>query len=295
MRIPFPNQKNACKAVLTTVALYALDDIVTRHLWHPVVLSFLSYLPPGYLDDDLYQTMAQPLSSARSFYLDDLPRNLVENLVIQVLSYHNQLFLERILPTKPFTTKRSPNEKEIRGEEEMETEIMQKLIAEGRVRPVGVNWRNVLLRWLLDDTLGTLCFAVIAFFLYSATRLHSPAQVLEELPAAIVSQVASYWFSLDPVYSLIGHAYVPCHLRTQFWAAMALGLNLVMSVFLRPLVPWFMSLSWVQNFFEKGAEQARLNQWWESEMLRLDAKTAKAKQEVRDLFNSWETTESEEL
>lgn len=291
MHMPLPNQKSAWQAVLTVLVLHTLDDIVTRHLWHPVVLSFLSHLPQGYLDDDLYQQMAQPTRPA----IVDLPLSRLADLVIQVFAYRKQFFLERILPTKPTAAPRSHDEKQIRGEEEMETAIMQKLIAEGRVKPVGVNWRNVLLRWLLDDTLGTLCFAVIAFLLYSATHLYPPARVVEELPAAVVSQVASYWFSLDPVFSLIGHAYVPCHLRTQFWAAMALGLNLVMSVFLRPLVPWFMSLSWVQNFFEESAEQARLNQWWESEMLRLDAKTAQAKEQVRELFNSWETTESEEL
>ena len=295
MRIFFPNQRNVWQAVFTVLILHALDGVVTRHLWHPVELSFLSYLPKDYLEDDI---TGQPLSSDRSFYLVDLPRSLLENLVIQILSYHKQLLLERILPTKPSPTAhtdRPDNGKAKHASEEMETEIMQKLIAEGRVKSVGICWRNVVLRWLLDDTLGTLCFAVIAFLLHCATRLHPPAQVAEETPRAIVHQFLAYWISPDPVFSLIGHTYVPWHLRTRFWAALDLGLNVIMSVFLRPLVPWFMSLGWVQDFLKKEADQARLNKWWEGEMARLDAKRAQVDQEMSEMFAGWRTEEKEEL
>lgn len=292
-------QRNVWQAVLTVLVLHALDDIVTRHLWHSIELSFLSHLPNGYLDDDIEQSLAHQASTNRTFYLVDLPRGLLEDLVIQFLSHHKQLLLERLLPTRSSPAphaKRTDDAKgkEARGSDEMETEIMQKLIAEGRVKPVDISWRNVVLRWLLDDTLGTLVFAVIAFLLHCATHRYPLAQIAEELPAALLNQFLGYWLSLDPVFSLIAHAYVPCHLRTRFWAALDLGLNLVMSVFLRPIVPWVMRLGWVQEFFQKEADQARLNKWWEGEMTRLDAKREKVDQEIREMFDGWRT-EREEL
>ena len=196
------------QAVATVLILHVLDDIVTRHLWHPVELFFLSFLPDGYLEDDTKEAfIAASRATNHRFYFVEIPRGLIEDLVIQILAYHSQIFLDRILPGRPKSTpekSKANDDKSMRGTDEMETEIMQKLIAEGRVKPVGISWRNILLRWLLDDTLGTLCFAVIGFLLHCATRLHPPAQIAEEVSGGIWNTFLRYWFSASPFFSLLG-------------------------------------------------------------------------------------------
>ena len=270
--------------------LQVLDDIVTRHLWQPVELSLLNSFPDGYIDEGTKQGfIASNTTSNREFYLVDIPRGAIETLVIQVLAYHSQVLLDRLFPPRPKPAvstilAEKKDEKEIRGREEMETEIMQKLIAEGRVRPTGISWRNVVLKWMLDETVGTFCFAVLAFLLHCATRLHSPAQIAEELPGAISTSFFRYSFSASPLFSLLGHAYVPARLRGQFWAASALALNLTMSILLRPLVPSFMNLGWVQDFLRESVKQAANDRWWDSEMRRLDAKKEEAMQEMSEFL-----------
>lgn len=287
-------RRNVWTAVATALVLSALDDIVTHHLWMTVWRSFIGGFPPGYLDDQAQQEMMldpEPIPN-REFYLDHVPHNLVQNFVIQFAAYYWQSMIDRWIPTRPLAElpQAKEKDKEVRGREEMEMEIMQKLIAEGRVKPGGIKWRNVLLRWLLDDTLGTALFGALAFLLHCATRLHGPSHIIQEFPGAMAATFAGYFFSASPLFSIIGHAYVPAHQRLQFWAAAALALNVTVSVLLRPVVPWFMNLGFVQKFFKDIMAQNQLNDWWAREMARHDVERVKIEQEIRDMFANWNDT-----
>ncbi|KAK4553495.1 hypothetical protein LTR86_009291 [Recurvomyces mirabilis] len=283
-------------AVLLTLVLHACDEIVSRHLWEHVVESFVSAVPLDWWregGEDVVLTSRNSLSD-RKFYLQEMPKSLLMNLALQILAFYKACWLERAFPTRPQpersdTAQAGEVAKEIRGREEMEQEIMQKLIADGRVTPAGIQWRSVLFRWLVDDTLGTLLFGIVGHALYSATRLHPLQQIVQDYPQAVGAHFLSYWLSPNPVFSIIGHAYVPAIYRIQFWAAADLALNLSLSLLLRPIVPWFMRLEPVKNFFEEGAAQNRLNSWWAREMKRHDVERKKLDAEMQAMFDGWKT------
>jgi hypothetical protein len=289
---PLVNQRTLWNAVLLTLFLNVCDDLVTRHLWSHVAKSFTDAVPPDYwISDPEEQLPAESDVSHYDYYTYEAPRRLLEDLVIQVVAYYKLCWLEKLLPTRPLAnrdvTQILEKDKEIREREEMEEEIMQKLITEGKVKPVGISWRNVIIRWLLDDIPGNLLIGIVAFTLHHTLRSHSVSEMAEELPMGMLLYITSYWLSLDPLFSIIGHALVPVEYRLQFWSATTLALNLFLSLTLRPVVPWFMKLPAVQNFFEEGAAQNRLNGLWSGQMQRLDAEKEKAEADMREMLASW--------
>jgi hypothetical protein len=293
---PLIDRRLLWNAVLVTTVLQVCDQLVTRYLWSHITRSFISAVPEDFWGIDASgERQPNDQISEYDFYTYELPRSFVEGIVIQILAYYKACWLERLLPTraaKREDAQLQDKDKEIRGREQMEQEIMQKLIAEGKVKPASINWRNVLVRWLLDDIPGHLAVGLVGYGMYSMTRLHPFSQVVEELPMAVINIMVGYWLSMDPLFSLIGHAYVPVHYRLQFWAAASLTLNLFLSLILRPIVPWFMKLKVVEKWFQEGAAQNRLNDWWAREMKRHDEERAKLDAEMEEMFASWREKET---
>ena len=101
-------------------------------------------------------------SPEESFYLKTLPLELMCLLPLVVLSYRWQCWLERVLPTRPRGANPTAQEPEKFGSavDELEEEITRRLIARGVVRRASISWCNVILKWLLDNTLANLVFGL---------------------------------------------------------------------------------------------------------------------------------------
>ena len=102
-----------------------------------------------------------------SFYLYGVPRNLVFDIIVHVLNYDWQIWLERTFPARPKGSKAaSKYVKDKTGEnEDVEEEIVKKWIAQGKVRRASISWCNTFTKWIIDLLARDLWRSAIKVFL----------------------------------------------------------------------------------------------------------------------------------
>jgi hypothetical protein len=108
-----------------------------------------------------------PDGSSESFYLSSLPRQLFLLIVIKPLYYYWHIWLERFLPGRSCVAALMPvGEKSGIGEgDDHEEEIVQRWIAQGKVRRASLSWWNTFLKWILNLTVGTLWIESLRYLL----------------------------------------------------------------------------------------------------------------------------------
>ena len=74
-------------------------------------------------------------------------------------------------------------EKDKHGEssEELEEEIMRKLIAQGKVKRGGVSWINTAIKWALDNILGVIVFGALYETITGVIRWRSPSKTWKQV------------------------------------------------------------------------------------------------------------------
>jgi hypothetical protein len=102
---------------------------------------------------------------SESYHLQVLPRQVVTFLIMSVLQYWWYIALEKMLPARPsrYTSTEKPQlqEKLSEDSEDREEEVVKRWIAQGRVRRASLNWCNTFLKWILDMTVGRLCYYAV--------------------------------------------------------------------------------------------------------------------------------------
>lgn len=116
-----------------------------------------------------------------SFYLRTLPRELFLLIALSPLYYHWHLWLERFLPGRPRVAALTPaGGKPGFGEgDNQEEEIVQRWIAQGKVRRASLSWWNTFSKWVLNLTFGTMWMESLRFFLAETIMGKSPIKVLK--------------------------------------------------------------------------------------------------------------------
>jgi hypothetical protein len=122
-----------------------------------------------------------PNGNSESFYWSIFPRELFLLIIISPLYYHWQIWLERLLPGRPrVRAMMAAREKPGAGEDEnREEEIVQRWIAEGRVRRASLSWWNTFCKWILNLTVGSFWTEGLRFVLTEMIKTKSPTKVFK--------------------------------------------------------------------------------------------------------------------
>lgn len=81
-----------------------------------------------------------------------------------VAHYYWHIWLERILPTRLKGTVvpvRDEKEAPLETNEDVEEKIVQKWIAQGKVRRSSISWANTIAKWMLELSVGNLWRCVL--------------------------------------------------------------------------------------------------------------------------------------
>lgn len=131
--------------------------------------------------------------SAKSFYFDELPRDLAIQLMLFLANYQWQCLLERWLPTRPQGSNFTAQEKaKVTDDDDMmEDEVMRRLIAKGKVRRASISWCNVFLKWLINNTITFSVIALAYHVIDEVSHLRSPLQIWKDLLLVCISNFFS--------------------------------------------------------------------------------------------------------
>jgi hypothetical protein len=140
-------------------------------------------------------TSAMPKMSVESIYGWRLPREVAIYLVISTLQYYWLIWLERILPARP-RRRDVPYQRheKVEESEDREEEIVQRWIAQGRVKRASLNWYNTFLKWVLELTVGRLWYHAIEHVLRVLLRDGAPRSMFKGMKGVSQHQAAPICF-----------------------------------------------------------------------------------------------------
>ncbi|KAK5130185.1 hypothetical protein LTR08_002394 [Meristemomyces frigidus] len=220
---------------------------------------FIDALPAGH---SFPKGPASDISSSHTFYLKNLPRDLFTLLPLTLVAYLWQGWLESTFPGRQrqrFSpdAARQAGEKKGRAadsDEELEQEIMHRLIAKGKVRRASISWFNTLVKWSLDNTLGVLFFQSAATMLSGSLKLQGVRKSWSEL--SVIRILLGRLFSTELLVSFIGFIIVPVQYRLPFAASVDLVVDFFFYAFLHVCIPWAMSREMMQDVLRNATESA---------------------------------------
>lgn len=162
-----------------TAAIHCFSAIASHYLWGRIHLD---------VPEELLQEMDSGFKP-RSFWLYDLPKTFLWDLITAPLNYRWQCWLEWLLPARRrgpavYSQPRTHPEKEvvdIETDDEMEERVMRKLIAKGKVQRSGFSWFNTIAKWILDISFMNLVWIVLGCFWDVAWHSEVRSMPLKEL------------------------------------------------------------------------------------------------------------------
>ena len=107
-------------------------------------------------------TDSSKTSTKKSFYKSEFPTELFLLCILTPLSYYWQIWLEKTFPgrLRAHELPEKPMTDELDDREEA---IVQKWIAQGKVKRASLSWWNTFMKWTLDMTLGNLWVVVMSY------------------------------------------------------------------------------------------------------------------------------------
>ncbi|EOA87349.1 uncharacterized protein SETTUDRAFT_179124 [Exserohilum turcica Et28A] len=219
-------------------------------------------------------TAPVPNDAPESFYGQELPRGVMMVFLLSILQYWWFIALERLLPARPrnrgmpqyHTSSSSSSSQEptaaaaaeVEFEEmpDREEKVVQKWIAQGRVRRASLNWCNTLLKWMLDMSVGSLWYHVAREMLMELLRLRSPVRVFRELKISLVLYYASVCFSITPLAHLTAFVVVPAHKQLVFTQGVELLAAMFFYTVFRVFAMWAVETQVIQVFMKNVTAEA---------------------------------------
>lgn len=171
--------------VITTTVLIALNHIASHkilrnaasnEIWtDTVLLNFTKSLNATTLKESMAaskaglnqtETWINEATESKPYYLGSFPRMMFVYALLVPLQQYWNIYLERMLPTRSRGRNVSYQEKRTGGpvgedDTGREEEIVNRWIAQGKVRRSGINKCNTLLKWILDITLGKILYEIV--------------------------------------------------------------------------------------------------------------------------------------
>lgn len=77
------------------------------------------------------------------------------------LLFSELIYVTSVLLLQPWLEARFPTRSLPTEQDELDTEIVRRLIATGRAKPVRVRWRNVWIKWLLENIAFTSIMGIV--------------------------------------------------------------------------------------------------------------------------------------
>lgn len=173
--------------VITTTVLIALDHIASHEIYRDAVsngvwadtmwLNFTNSWNTTTLQESIAATKAglNPIETwlneatihhSKPYYLGSFPRTMFTYALCVPLQQYWNIYLERLLPTRSRRRDVSYQEKQAGGPvgedgAGREEEIVNRWIAQGKVRRSSFNKCNTFLKWILDITVGKVLYEVV--------------------------------------------------------------------------------------------------------------------------------------
>ncbi|KNG52459.1 hypothetical protein DDE82_006309 [Stemphylium lycopersici] len=184
-----------------------------------------------------------------SYYGRTFPREVVVYFVISVLQYWWFIGLEKLLPARP-RYRETPYDRKVQIEEseDREEEVVKRWIAQGRVRRASLSWCNIFLKWVLDMTVGVLCFQTIGYLLQEFLKFKSPTKVFGGLQSYLLFNSFGVYFSITPLARLTAFVVIPAHRQLVFTEAMELIVTIFFHVVIRAFANWVVKTQYAQDF-----------------------------------------------
>lgn len=116
----------------------------------------------------------------RTFYRKTLPRDILFTTIISPLYYYWHIWLERTFPARPRPAPTS-EKAEFPDETSHEEDVIQKWIAQGKIRRASLSWYNTLVKWILNMVVGSLWQAALESVLGDLWALRLPKPKLSRM------------------------------------------------------------------------------------------------------------------
>ncbi|KAH7086442.1 hypothetical protein FB567DRAFT_71171 [Paraphoma chrysanthemicola] len=195
--------------------------------------------------------------AGESIYGWRLPREGAIFIILAILEYYWFIWLEKILPARSRRRDVSHQRHEkVEESEDREEEIIQRWIAQGRVKRASLNWCNTFLKLTLQLTIGTIWYSAAAFILRVLFTKFDPRLVFKGMKSHIVFSFIGSYVTVQPLATLIAFVVIPAHRQIVFLS----GANLVSSVFFTTLVrlfaAWLVKTQFAQDFMRNMTSSA---------------------------------------
>ncbi|KAH7080127.1 hypothetical protein BKA63DRAFT_236275 [Paraphoma chrysanthemicola] len=186
-----------------------------------------------------------------------LPREGTIFIILAILEYYWLIWLEKILPAR--SRRRDvpyQRHEKVEESEDREEEIVQRWIAQGRVKRASLNWCNTFLKVILELTVGRVWYSAVEFILGVLLTKFDPRLIFKGMKSHIVYNLVGTYVTVQPLATLIAFVVIPAHRQIVFLS----GANLVSSVFFTTLVrlfsAWLVKTQFAQDFMRNMTSSA---------------------------------------
>ncbi len=119
-----------------------------------------------------------------AFFSFSTARALLYAAVASLVGYYWNLLLERQLPARPRGDSSSyNNDKLAEGHEQLEEKIVEKWLANGKIKRASLSFWNTVAKWLLDISVGRALVLLATELTRIAAYSKQPVRALQNLPS----------------------------------------------------------------------------------------------------------------
>lgn len=155
----------------------AYQDATKHHVWQELLDAFdmmdANTTVNGTLSSNATSINSTIAEDHRTFYRKTLPRDILFAIITSPLYYYWQIWLERTFPARPRPAPTS-EKTAFSDETSHEEDVIQKWIAQGKVRRASLSWYNTLVKWTLNMVVGSLWQAALVSILSDLYALRLP-------------------------------------------------------------------------------------------------------------------------
>ncbi|KAK4499830.1 hypothetical protein PRZ48_008016 [Zasmidium cellare] len=189
-----------------------------------------------------------------TFYWKTVPRDILFTTIISPLYYYWHIWLERSFPARPRPVGTS---EKVADDTSHEEDVIQKWIAQGKIRRASLSWWNTLVKWTLNLVVGSLWVAALHALLSDLYALRLPKYSLSSLKWDIPMVLAGSFIGIAPLSDFVAFLVIPAHQRIVFEAGTQAVWEVFCSAFVGLFLPWLADTEFVGMIVGNITEKAR--------------------------------------
>ncbi|KAH9819807.1 hypothetical protein Tdes44962_MAKER00796 [Teratosphaeria destructans] len=247
------------RAIISVTLIYALGEIIVRHLRQGVLIANL----PEHLRPEP-DTLKSESAGHFHFYVKHLPGLLLANFGKAIIDYEWQRWLEETYPgwvssrsrraARGYLGDKAEKLRDVLEDRKLEKEVLRRLIAEGKAQRPSP-WLNTVAKWVLDNFVAATVFGLAEALIFSIWA--GDAIILfTYLTVHIWVNPFLHFFSTKPLVSFISFIFVPVHHRITFLAGADVLTGVFYGVFLNGLAAWILNQEWTLELLRNASATA---------------------------------------